>query len=65
MTITPRSTLVVDLTDEDLEDRIFETAAGDVWGKNLHLVLGDLEVKLTPKQMKQLRAYLAGYQAGE
>jgi hypothetical protein len=55
----------VDLTDEDLEDRIFETAAGDVWGKNLHLVLGDLEVKLTPKQMKQLRAYLAGYQAGE
>lgn len=57
VTITPRSTTVVDLTDEDLEDRIYETVGGD-------LVLGDLEIKLTEKQMTQLRDYLAGRPTG-
>lgn len=57
MTITPRSTTEVDLTNEDLEDRIFETVGGV-------LVLGDLEIKLTEKQMTQLRAYLAGRPTG-
>ncbi len=57
MTITPRSTTEVDLTNEDLEDRIFETIGGV-------LVLGDLEIKLTEKQMAQLRAYLAGRPTG-
>lgn len=64
MTIMPRSTVVVDLTREDLTERIFETVVNGLLVSTCHLVLGDLEIKLTEKQMAQLRAYLAGRPTG-